>query len=151
MRRVENRCGRSKAYSPAWVTGPQRRVSPVTGRTYWEWQYQQPSLMYTRSAALLQRRVVGRVVLHPLELAQVGAHHLGHLGAARLRFQHGQDALDEGGERDAAEPGHQGVEAQSVAALAHDGATFRDGASGTRDAPPARSPQPRESTVRIRL
>ena len=45
MRRVENRCGMSKAYSPAWVTGPQRRVSPVTGRTYCEWQYQQPSRM----------------------------------------------------------------------------------------------------------
>ena len=43
IRRVEKRCGRSKAYSPAWVMGPQRRVSPVTGRTYWEWQYQQPS------------------------------------------------------------------------------------------------------------
>ena len=25
--------------------GPQRRVSPVTGRTNWEWQYQQPSRM----------------------------------------------------------------------------------------------------------
>lgn len=45
MRRVENRCGTSNAYSPACVTGPQRRVSPVTGRTYCEWQYQQPSRM----------------------------------------------------------------------------------------------------------
>ena len=43
MRRVENMCGMSNAYSPACVTGPQRRVSPVTGRMYWEWQYQQPS------------------------------------------------------------------------------------------------------------
>ena len=45
MRRVENRCGTSNAYSPASLTGPQRRVSPVTGRTNWEWQYQQPSRM----------------------------------------------------------------------------------------------------------
>ena len=47
MRRVEKRCGISKAYSPACVTGPQRRLSPVTGRTYCEWQYQQPSRIYT--------------------------------------------------------------------------------------------------------
>ena len=32
---------------PTLVTGPQRRVSPVTGRTNWEWQYQQPSRRYT--------------------------------------------------------------------------------------------------------
>jgi hypothetical protein len=45
IRRVEKRCGTSNAYSPAWLTGPQRRVSPVTGRTNCEWQYQQPSRM----------------------------------------------------------------------------------------------------------
>ena len=43
MRRVEKRCGRSNAYSPASETGPQRMSSPVTGRTYWLWQYQHPS------------------------------------------------------------------------------------------------------------
>ena len=45
MRRVDSRCGWSHAYSPASDSGPHRTSSPATGRTYWLWQYQQPSRM----------------------------------------------------------------------------------------------------------
>src|SRR5205809_8076934 len=47
MRRVEKRWGKSKAYSPASETAPHLSSSPATGRTYWLWQYQHPSRIYT--------------------------------------------------------------------------------------------------------
>ena len=57
------------------------------------------------AAQTLERRVVDRVVAHPLHVAQIGPHRPAHLLRARLRDHRGQEALDEHGERHAEEAG----------------------------------------------
>ena len=99
--------------------------------------------------AKLQGRVVARPVLHPFQLAQIGAHHLGDLVGARLGLQHRQHALHESGERDTEKAAPQGIKAQSVTVRTH-------GATPPKARPPAavwaapRGTVP-DSTLRIRL
>ena len=93
MRRVPKRCGMSKANSPNSVTGPQRRVSPVTGRTNWEWQYQQPSRRYTSRPRCSSCVYAVALVMHPFELTEIGADHRRHPRGARRGFEKGQEAL----------------------------------------------------------
>ena len=85
-------------------------------------------------------------MLYPLELAEVGADDLGDLVCARLGLQHRQQALHEGGQRDAKKAADQGVEAQAVASVAH-GVALASGAPPMGWAAGASA----ASTVRIRL
>ncbi|MCY1294590.1 hypothetical protein D9M70_438920 [compost metagenome] len=101
------------------------------------------------AAPQLQRRVVGGACFRPLELAQVGAHHLGDLVGARLRLQHRQHALHEGGQREAAEARDQRIEAQAIAAVG--AARGHVDAPRTAPAAPGAVAGSADSTVRIRL
>ena len=97
------------------------------------------------AAALLQRRVVGRVGDHPFELAEVGAHDRADLGGPRRRLEEGQEALGDQGREEAEDARDQDDEA---------GAHSAAPPAGTGAAPkPARSSAGagRASAVIIRL
>ena len=149
MRRVEKRCGTSNAYSPASLTGPQRRVSP--GHRAHELGMAVPAALpdIDLPAELLELGIVGRVGAHPLQLAEVGAHHPGDIGGARFGVEEGQKALDEDRERDEEDTRPQGDDAS---VHPHRAASLRrGGAAGHRSRRLALLSRRRLSAVIIRL